>query len=217
MRELIVNIENWVAIDSWLGAGKVTNTKSRDEYGREFAEFRAVATVICMSSELTESAVEMVGRRRFYAVGACLRQLIECEYLLIWFGEEISNARKWRESDPDTIRLAFTPKKMRKLTGFPDQEYWDHCATGGHPAPVGARLLEKLDPMRSAWPFSAAELTVDLGLHIRRIWKATDSLLAKHHARYSSVRARERAQADDAWSSWRHNDPIVQMLLGADE
>lgn len=58
-----------------------------------------------------------------------------------------------------------------QLTGFADEEYWNHCSTGGHPTPKGTRLLERLDPTRQSWPYSASELLIDLDLHPRRTWK----------------------------------------------
>jgi len=144
-----------------------------------------------------------------------IRQLIECEYLLTLFNNDLEHARRWRESTPDEVRRSFAPQTMRKLTGFADQEYWDHCSTGGHPAPKGARLLEKLDPARQSWPYSAAELLIDLGLHLRRIWKALDALLMKHHARYGRVRASQRRQAEEAWSRWLEADPVAGALIEA--
>jgi hypothetical protein len=152
-------------------------------------------------------------KRRYYAVAAVIRQLIECDYLLTLFNDDIDQARRWRESTPDEVRESFAPGKMRKLTGkFSNEEYWNHCSTGGHPAPKGARLLEKLDPARQSWPYSAAELLIDLGLHLQRIWEALDALLMKHHARYERVRAAQRRQAEDAWSQWQEADPVFAVL-----
>ncbi|GAA0535734.1 hypothetical protein GCM10010172_16270 [Paractinoplanes ferrugineus] len=210
---VIVNIEDWLAIDSWLGGGKVDDTERSEEFGVAFSEFRAVSTVVSMAAELAEAAVLMVEKRRFYAVGAVLRQLIECEYLLSMFDEDLDHARRWRESTPDEVRESFTPAKMRRIVGkFSNEEYWNHCSAGGHPAPKGARLLEKLDPARQAWPYSAAELTIDLGLHLHRIWTAIDALLVKYHSRYERVRAEQRRLAEDAWTHWREADVVVAAL-----
>lgn len=88
----------------------------------------------------------MTEKRRSYAVAAVIRQLIECEYLLALFNEDL-----------------------------------DH----------------------------AAELTIDLGLHLQRIWTAVDALLTKHHVRYERVRADQRRRAEDAWAQWRRTDPVV--------
>lgn len=212
---ILINIEDWLAIDSWLGGGKVPDTERREAFGEAFTAFRGVATVVCMAAELAEAAVSMAEKNRYYAVGAVIRQLNECEYLLTLFNEDLDHARRWLQSTPDEVRDSFTPAKMRKLTGrFSNEEYWDHCSTGGHPAPKGARLLEKLDPRRQSWPYSAAELATDLGLHLQRTWKAVDALLVKHHARYERVRAHERRQAEEAWTQWQEADPFVAALTG---
>jgi hypothetical protein len=212
---LIFSIGDWLAVDSWLGGGKVTDIGAREAFGEAFSEFRAVSTVVSMAAELADGAVDMARKNHYYAVGALVRQLIECEYLLTLFNDDLDQARRWWESTPDEVRKAFAPGKMRKLTGFDDQEYWNHCATGGHPAPKGVPLLEKLDPARQWWPYSAAELLIDLGLHLHRIWRALDALLAKHHARYTRIRADERRQAEDAWSQWQEADPVVAALIEA--
>lgn len=212
---LIISVEDWLAIDSWLGGGKVADIRQGQKAGQAFSEFRAVFTVVCMVAELAEAAVGMARKKRYYAVAALVRQLIECEYLLTLFSDDLDHARQWRESTADEVRREFTPARMRRLTGFAEQEYWNHCATGGHPAPKGARLLEKLDPARQSWPYSVAELLIDLGLHLRRIWRATDALLIKHHARYSHVRAAQRSQAEDAWSRWQEEDPVVEAMIEA--
>ncbi|WP_157968498.1 hypothetical protein [Streptomyces geranii] len=213
----MVNIESWLAVDSWLGAGKLADTKLRptpDEVS--YSAFRAVSTVVCMSTELADAAVAMAEKERYYAVGAVIRQLIECEYLLALFSEDLDHARGWFESTPEQVRSMFAPTRMRKLTGkFSNEEYWNHCSTGGHPAPKGIGLLQMMDPPRKQWPYASAELLIDLGLHLHRIWKAMDQLLMNHHARYEAVRADQRDQAERAWVTWQEADPVVAVLIEA--
>jgi hypothetical protein len=48
---ILINIEDWIVIDSWLGGGKAADTKRREEFGQAYAEFRAVATVVSMTAE----------------------------------------------------------------------------------------------------------------------------------------------------------------------
>lgn len=211
---VIIKIEDWLAIDSWLGGGKVEHTERSEAFGEAFHEFRAVSTVVCMAAELAEAALAMVEKRRYYAVAAVIRQLIECEYLLTLFNEDLNHARSWQESTPEAVRKSFTPSKMRSLTGrFSNEEYWNHCSTGGHPAPKGAQLLEKLDPKRQSWPYAAAELTIDLGLHLQRIWAAIDALLLKHHARYGRIFTDQSRRAAEAWSHWQEADPVAAALI----
>jgi hypothetical protein len=174
MVDILVSVDGWLAIDSWLGGGKVGDFEAH-EFGESFHVFRAVSMVVSMSTELAEAASVMGERRRYYAVGAVIRQLIECEYLLTLFSEDLDRAREWIQSSPDDIRAAFNPAKMRKITGkFSNEEYWGHCDTGGHPAPKGARLLENFSPDHRVWRYSAAGQSIDLGLHLHRIWRAID-------------------------------------------
>src|SRR5689334_4226559 len=88
---LIINIEDWLAIDSWLGGGKVNDTELREEFGQAFSEFRAVSAVVCMVAELADAAVDMAKKSRYYAVAAVVRQLIECEYLLTLFNDDLEH------------------------------------------------------------------------------------------------------------------------------
>ncbi|GAA4716028.1 hypothetical protein APR04_004946 [Promicromonospora umidemergens] len=212
--DVLINVTDWIAVDSWIGGGKVEDPHhdmTRDQ--ETLLAFRGVATVACMSVELAEAAVTMAARRRYYAVGAVVRQLIECEYLLTLFCSDLDHARRWGESTPTEIRNSFSPQKMRNLVGkFSNEEYWGHCEVGGHPAPNGARLLEKLDPARQTWPVAGAELAIDLGLHLRRIWSAVDALLIGHHVRYERVRGDQRRRAEEAWVTWRASDPVVEAL-----
>ena len=133
---LIISVADWLAIDSWLGGGKVTDVKVGEETGeagQAFSEFRAVSTVACMAAELAGAAVDMARKERYYAVGALVRQLIECEYLVTLFSDDLEYARRWRESTPDEVRMEFTPKRMRRLTASPTR------STGTTAQPAGTR------------------------------------------------------------------------------
>lgn len=214
MSSLLVNVEDWLAVDSWLGGGRVYLAGSEEEFGADFEEFRAVATLVCMTSELAEAAVEMVERRRYYAVAATIRQLIECEYLAALFTKDWEAAKRWWESTPAQIRRSFSPAGTRRVLGkFSNQEYWKHCDAGGHPAPSGARFLVKMDISGSRWNLSASELEADLGLHLRRCWSAIDELLLGHHPRYENVRSSERHMAESAWAEWQEQDVFIQLIV----
>lgn len=220
--EVLVSVGDWLAVDSWLGGGKVVDVSSLSSAeASTYTAFCGVATVVAMSAELAETAASMAGRQRYFAVGAALRQLIECEYLVTLFDHDLDWAEKWMGSSPAEIRASFTPGKMRKrLSGYPksgfsEKEYWGHCDTGGHPAPKGAPLVERLDPARTVWPYRSAELLIDLGFHLDRIWRATDRLLVAHHARYATVRSQERDKASAAWKTWLHQDPVAAILVEA--
>lgn len=209
----LTEVEGWLALDSWLGGGTATLTGADQPPSAEaVSAFRGVATVLCMASELAEAAVIMTSRPDLCRP-AVLRQLIEREYLLALFRQDIDHATIWITSTPAQIRQTFTPAKMRQRTAaFSNQECWSHCDSGGHPAPMGARLLQALDPTQETWPYQAGELTFDIGLHLQRVWRAADWVLATHHDRYATVRAGDRQRAIVAWSTWEAADPLLTMI-----
>lgn len=215
MRDALNDVASWIAVDSFLGGGKVGDGATANNRNEDWAEFRAVATVINMCAELAHAAVAMASEGKTYAVASSVRQMIECEYLLVWFADDLDNAARWRESTPGEIRRHFAPGQMRRLTGFDDHEYWRHCDNGGHPNPTGQRLLEMLDTPQQQWKYVAAEVQIDLGLHLARCWRVTDRLLAAHHARYTAVRSHVRDQAVEAFAAWCRSDPLVEPF--ADE
>lgn len=110
----------------------------------------------------------MAARGRYYAVAATLRQLIECEYLVILFAQDLHHATTWSASSPRQIREGLSPAKMTKrLPSLADREYWHHCDRGGHPAPSGSSLIESNDPDRTTWPYTSAAILVDLSRNTR--------------------------------------------------
>lgn len=214
MVNLLGSVATWLAVDSWLGGGKVVETDSDASRNEAFAEFRAAATVVTMAFELADGAVQCVERDRVYASAALTRQLLECEYLLSIFNDDLDHARRWREGTPDELRREFTPARMRRIGGFDNGEYGRHCDLGGHPNPTAQRLLEYLDPRRLIWPLSREELVVDLGLHLDRTWRAVDRLLVGHHVRFAVVRAIDRRAAQNAWTEWLAADPVPSVFVG---
>ena len=213
---ILTNIEDWIVIDSWLGGGKATDSKRREGFAQAYAEFWGVATVVSMAAELAEAAVTMAEKHRYtqsaQSFGSSL-SASTCSPCLMRIWIKLACGRK---AHPTRFVSPSRLQSMRKLLAgrFSNEEYWKHCSTGGHPAPKGARLLEKLDPRRLSWPYQAAELATDLGLHLQRTWAAVDAVLSKHHARYVQVRADQRQQAEEAWTRWRNVDPLVATLTG---
>jgi hypothetical protein len=209
------DLSGWLALDSWLGGSKVPMTPDLTDHQNEmWDEFRAVASVVCMSAELARTAAACLERGQVYASAALVRQLLECEYLLSLFAIDLEHARRWRTSTPDELRKQFQPKHMRKIGGFNNEEYWNHCDLGGHPNPKAWRMIEWLSIASKIFPVSREELAVDLGLHLDRTWRATDHLLQRHHARYEQVRSTARIEAERAFGDWRAVDPVVALFVG---
>ena len=211
----LANIAAWIGIDSLLGAGDVVDTAGPivDRDPARYAAFRGASAVIEIAAQLAagiESELEAV--RRYTAAGLA-RQLIEAEYLLRAFVDDITRAGDWYTASPDDIRRYFMPKTMRPLGDFSEHEYWSHCDQGGHPSPQGARLLRfgvHTDPQHDQ--VMTASLWGDFAQHLSRVWSATYALLATHHARFVTVHASAIAEVEEVGKRWSGADPLSQQV-----
>lgn len=213
--EQLQSVSSWLVVDSWLGGGKMTRPgRGENPTDPAHAEFRGAATVVEMAAELTRGNVLLFEQEAYYAGSAMMRQLIETEYLISWFADDLSHAKDWYDARPEKIRTLFTPKKMRAATKgrFSDQEYWKHCEQGGHPAPQ-ARGLLRFSGWVPVGEFDIrAALWCDLAHHLRRIWNETCSLLNQHHARFVTVRRMQIDAVAAAEKLWATADPLAYAV-----
>jgi hypothetical protein len=77
MFTVLANIDDWLALDAWPGGAEVDQSLTTHRTNESFLAFRAVSMVISMTTELTETAVTMADRGRFYAVGTVIRPLTQ--------------------------------------------------------------------------------------------------------------------------------------------
>lgn len=226
------NVASWLAVDAWLGAGDVKDTRTMDHAEDDHIRLRsfvAVGLVAQISSELVSGALLLFRNRNEYAASALVRQLIECEYLFRAFRLDFAEAARWHDAN-DKERWDFTPSKLRKIGGFDRKEYADHCESGGHPHPSGRQLMElprsmgrlqqaasgetsELDTERALW--------LDFTFHCDRTWRALAELLAAEHARFEHIgrttksieavaQSRAKWQRSDALAS--HAGSILEAL-----
>lgn len=141
------------------------------EYGDD--RVAASALVIEVAADLAASAVELMDRGRTYSSGALLRQVIECEYLVALFGQDVEAAREWLNADEDALRTYWSPAKMRARSGgtFRASEYQSHCQVGGHPSPKARALLSS-----HSIAVAPDHIWADLALHLGRLWARVEQL-----------------------------------------
>lgn len=210
MTDILASAASWLAVDAWLGGGKVS-LGSSEPLGGAYLEFRGFASVVEIAAELARGCVTLLEADLFYPNAALVRQLIESEYLLVLFTTDPGRAAEWAQATPDEVRKTFSPKVLRSLGGdrFSDSEYWNHCDAGGHPSPVGCRLLGWGGHLMSTRDLLGFHSWLDLAQHLQRIWRATSELLTKHHARFSGVRSSDIAKANTATNAWVNSDPLA--------
>jgi hypothetical protein len=146
--------------------------------GRDRKEL-AAALLMRLASELAGGISLLIQNSHLYAAGALLRQLIEIEYLLFLGYANPTTLQNWYEADATELRKLFSPQQMRKRTDglFRDKEYWLHCEIGGHPHPMGSRVL--LSSSYTTPVPAVAFLLPDTVQHLRRLWTSVKLLLPK--------------------------------------
>jgi hypothetical protein len=215
----LATIAGWLGFDSFLGGGDIPQLGPGPSPGdgtptpERYASFRGISAVVEMAAELGAGSVALLEAGLRYAAAALVRQLIEAEYFLSAFVDDISRAAEWFQASPDDIRRNFRPKTMRALGGFSDSEYRTHCDHGGHPSPHGQHLLRYgiyLIPANEDLLTAAA--WGDLAQHLRRVWTATESLLSTHHARFTVVRMAEIDAVREVEQRWVARDPLATPI-----
>lgn len=204
------SVSAWLAFDAFVAGGDApAHGGGEDVDADHFHAFHAVAAVAQMASELAYGASLLAGSGRVYGMASLTRQLLECEYHLAHFSSDFGAATSWALAAPSDMRKLFAPGRLRKIEGFADEEYWNHCDSGGHPSPAGRHLLRH--DVRSAPDRELVEaaFALDLTQHVHRTWKSLDRVLSAEHARYTSVRASERAAVTEVRERWVEADPIA--------
>lgn len=205
---------SWLGIDSYFGGGELSLAGLEAPSGvrddTKYFAWRGVSAMIEMAGQLAYGAVKLFGDDRQYAAAALVRQLIETEYFLALFLADFEEAANWYHAIPAEVRRRFSVGSLRSRGGFRDREYWSHCDQGGHPSPAGHTLLRHglhVRPQDESILRGAS--WVDLAQHLRRIWRATTSLLAAQHPRFEVVRASEIAEVRGSEIDWTKHDPLA--------
>jgi hypothetical protein len=177
-----------------------------------YRAFQGAAAVVEMAAQLSNGALTMLDADILYAAAALIRQLLETEYLVTAFAFDLSTASTWVRATPEQVRRSFEPRHMRKVGGFSNAEYRQHCSMGGHPSPRGRALLSDVGRSTATTSLMNATAWGDLAQHLRRLWSNVNDLLVGHHARYGEVRAREIDTVGEIENLWVHADPLAEPV-----
>lgn len=131
-----------------------------------------------MGGELIASSASLIRSDQCYSAAALIRQLLEVEYVVWWFGNDYANeAKTWMRTPADDVWELFKPSRLRKMAKgeFDKNAYDTHCRLGGHPNPSALHLLRgiALKPSRGA---TVSTLADELAYHgtslLRRVRSA---------------------------------------------
>jgi hypothetical protein len=163
-----------------------------------------------MAGELASGAISLLEQKSWYSAASLVRQLIEVEYLMYLFAQEPDELARWQASSQADLRKVYRPAEMRRRSAgkFQDQEYWAHCAFGGHPNPIAEMLLPEhprlWGTMRWAW--------VDLAQHLTRLWTSFVGAIDLHELWSVHAVAVANERVSPQIQDWREQDPCAAWL-----
>jgi hypothetical protein len=177
----------------------------------------AISFVVQFGGSLAEGAVMLGSLRNWYAASALVRQLIEVEYLVYLFCNDLDETLRWLRGSTDDLRTLFSPSKMRQRAGegqFRPSEYQVHCSFGGHPTPRAQFLLPSRILKHHQNPIGSNEevFWVDLAQHLRRLWRHIEALSIEHPSAHLDVIHQYAGTAALAIERWEAADPRSLML-----
>ncbi len=163
-------------------------------------ESNAISLIMEIAGDLTQSANILFLKNNTYSACSLIRQLVEIEYLVYTFECDNDEAHKWIRSTKEERFKYFSPSKLRKAAQgkFRSKDYSYHCELGGHPVPLGAKLLLNNEN-------SEAQLMLsDMITHIWNIW---DHLVNWAMSNYSDHPIlRESLRLIDKFDHWKEMD-----------
>jgi len=170
---------------------------------------QAVGLVARIGASLGRGAIDLLAAGNAYAAAALTRQLVEVEYLLWTFDDDIAEAVAWLHASRDERLRRFSPAAMRRCSKgrFRSKEYQSHCERGGHPDPNARALLAALSPCASPLDATRA-MWADLGQHLERTWSLF--VAASAAAGYVGDFIADAPAIEAERRTWHGRDPLAR-------
>lgn len=138
-----------------------------------------LGVVIRIGAELADASLALLDENKGYPAAALIRQLVEVEYLAWALAEDPDEVSRWIHADFMERQKFFAPQRLRDRSNgrFRNQEYWTHCARGGHPHPDGTAFLPGPNDEEGR---GVDVLWDDLVFHLAGIWRHLLDALEGH-------------------------------------
>jgi len=107
------------------------------------SSLEALALVTVTGNALTAGVYQLAAHGNVYPAMALVRQLVEIEFISWRFRQDVTLLPAWLKSTPDERRRDWKPSKIYRDSDneYRQKDYWQHCEVGGHPTPVGAKVI----------------------------------------------------------------------------
>ncbi|PVY33665.1 hypothetical protein [Williamsia muralis] len=169
--------------------------------------YEGVARIAVTAAALGGGVCQLIECDNHYPAYALIRQIVETEFVLWKFQQDVDLIPEWLNSDRDRREQGWKPSRIYRDDDneYRQKDYSGHCELGGHPTPLGTRLAsgERSD-------IAEASVLGDLIGHLRDSWRhilqAADDLDTKYSQSPPSVAADVRASLDESLLAWANVD-----------
>ena len=143
-RELILGLTSAGQVLRFIGGvfGK-DRVNGSSPFGNGSDSIASVGHLSEAAASLIAGASSLLEQRNVYAASALNRQLVEVEYLAWAFSEDLEEAANWLRSTRDERMSRWQLRHLRNRSEgkFRGSDYSEHCEMGGHPSPMGLKVL----------------------------------------------------------------------------
>ena len=169
--------------------------------------YEGVARIAVTAAALGGGVCQLVECDNLYPAYALIRQIVETEFVLWKFQQDICLIPEWLNSDRERREQAWKPSRIYRDgdNDYRQKDYSGHCELGGHPTPLGTRLASG-----EGSDIAEASVLGDLIGHLRDSWRhilqSADDLDVRYSQNPPSVPATARASLEDSLLNWARID-----------
>ena len=163
-------------------------------------------TVTCAA--LTSGMYQLADHGNLYPASALLRQLVEAEFIMWRFAQDVNSMAAWLNSTEEDRRTAWRPSVIYrdKNNEYRQKDYAGHCELCGHPTPIGARIAAGVQSF-----IPLASLFSDEIHHSRDAWQHLMQAAGSTDARFGTQTVANLAVVDSAFETTLFDHKAVDL------
>jgi hypothetical protein len=173
-----------------------------------------LALVAVTIKTLAAGIIQLSNLQNIYPAWTLLRQIVEAEFILWKFSQDVTQIPLWLHSTGDERRQKWKPAQIYRDhdNDYRQKDYWIHCEKGGHPTPNGARLAAQGIIQPIMW----ATLLSEMADHLWDAWRNLLNAVTVVDSQYSidvSTRLAPIASAYEATlKKWKSVDQLRHAI-----
>jgi hypothetical protein len=174
----------------------------------------ALALVAVTTKTLATGIIQLVRLHNIYPAWTLLRQIVEAEFILWKFSQDVTQIPLWLHSTADERRQNWKPAKIYRDddNDYRQKDYWIHCETGGHPTPDGARIASRGQVAPISWATLLSETSDHLWDSWRNLLNAVAAIDSQCNIDMSTQLAPVTSAYEATMKKWKSVDHLPHAI-----